>query len=125
MLQLYFFSFRSYAALCAEKYRHHQHFRLTIHPYSKLRFIIEFIFVILTVVGSIIIACHYASDTRHFDNVSTNLVYLSVFFFCPFFSFILVFLPAGCEKHGTGRGDTWARSMSSSPRLWADMMIIV
>ncbi|KAJ8731547.1 hypothetical protein PYW07_004711 [Mythimna separata] len=52
---------RSYAALCAEKFRHHQHYPCTIHPYSKLRFYIELTFVILLIAASIIMAFHYSA----------------------------------------------------------------
>uniref|UniRef100_A0A2A4J7Z5 Cyclic nucleotide-binding domain-containing protein n=1 Tax=Heliothis virescens TaxID=7102 RepID=A0A2A4J7Z5_HELVI len=57
---------RSYAALCAEKFRHHEKYFYTIHPYSKLRFYLEILFVVAMTVGTVLLA--YNNGTTHPDN---------------------------------------------------------
>ncbi|XP_022838085.1 potassium/sodium hyperpolarization-activated cyclic nucleotide-gated channel 2-like [Spodoptera litura] len=68
---------RSYAALCAEKYRHYQHFRYTIHPYSKLRFYLEFLFVFLMILSSILVALHYAEKRGDYSDYHEVLLLFS------------------------------------------------
>uniref|UniRef100_A0A2H1WZJ0 SFRICE_034927 n=1 Tax=Spodoptera frugiperda TaxID=7108 RepID=A0A2H1WZJ0_SPOFR len=68
---------RSYAALCAEKFRHYQHFRYTIHPYSKLRFYLEFLFVFLMIVSSIVQAFHYAENNGDYVVYHAKLLMFS------------------------------------------------
>ncbi|KAH9635997.1 hypothetical protein HF086_005849 [Spodoptera exigua] len=61
---------RSYAALCEEKHRHYQHYPYTIHPYSKLRVYAEFLFVILMITSSLVVAFHVAENNRNDSSVS-------------------------------------------------------
>ncbi|KAF9415410.1 hypothetical protein HW555_006937 [Spodoptera exigua] len=67
---------RSYAALCEEKHRHYQHYPYTIHPYSKLRVYAEFLFVILMITSSLVVAFHVAENNR---NDSDYHEYLLIF----------------------------------------------
>ncbi|KAJ8721927.1 hypothetical protein PYW08_004329 [Mythimna loreyi] len=70
---------RSYAALCAEKFRHHQQYPFTIHPYSKLRFYIELTFVILLIAASFEIAFHYSSmDPKGNDYHNEIMIFYNV-----------------------------------------------
>nr|XP_049694195.1 potassium/sodium hyperpolarization-activated cyclic nucleotide-gated channel 4 [Helicoverpa armigera] len=59
---------RSYAGLCAEKFRHHEKYFYTIHPYSKLRFYLEISFVVAMTVGSVITA--FNSGSKYPDDDS-------------------------------------------------------
>ncbi|XP_026734506.1 potassium/sodium hyperpolarization-activated cyclic nucleotide-gated channel 3-like [Trichoplusia ni] len=54
--------YRSYAALCAEKFRHRKEFPCSIHPYSRLRFYLEVIFVFVLLVQSLSLAIHYSGE---------------------------------------------------------------
>ncbi|XP_030041044.1 potassium/sodium hyperpolarization-activated cyclic nucleotide-gated channel 2 [Manduca sexta] len=52
--------YRSYAALCAEKYRQYMFFPFSVHPYSKLRFWLEAVFVFFMLSSNALVAVHYS-----------------------------------------------------------------
>ncbi|KAL0883340.1 hypothetical protein ABMA27_016747 [Loxostege sticticalis] len=63
--------FKSYAALCAEKYRQHTFYPFSIHPYSKLRLWLEVVFVFANLISFSMIPLHF-SDSPHNINLEPD-----------------------------------------------------
>ncbi|RVE51697.1 hypothetical protein evm_003669 [Chilo suppressalis] len=59
--------YKSYASLCSEKYRHYMYYPMIIHPFSKLRFWLEMLFVASIVLSYTALAVHYSETYRRED----------------------------------------------------------
>ncbi|KAJ0176775.1 hypothetical protein K1T71_007954 [Dendrolimus kikuchii] len=69
--------YRSYAGLCAEKYRQYKFFPCVIHPYSKLRIILDTIFIIIILTTNTFVAVQYSMNVNsvkeHYNHLMTIL----------------------------------------------------
>ncbi|XP_059049758.1 potassium voltage-gated channel unc-103-like [Achroia grisella] len=69
--------YRSYTALCAEKYRHFLYYPYAIHPYSKLRLWLEAVFVVAILISNTALAFHYSEDYPAHSDYHTDISFVT------------------------------------------------
>ncbi|XP_075977959.1 potassium/sodium hyperpolarization-activated cyclic nucleotide-gated channel 1-like [Anticarsia gemmatalis] len=89
--------YRSYAALCAEKYRHFKNYPFTIHPFSRLRLYMEVIMLLFMLILSLSLAVHYSQLNAGLRDCHVWLI--CVFDFVTLLNIIANFFTGYIEGH--------------------------